>query len=105
MFLFKQDRYDQIVNTLSGGEKTRLSLAKTLSRGDNLLLLDEPTTYLDPQSQEVLLTALKEYKGTVILVSHIPNFVEELQPDKVLLLPEEKYIHYTEDILNRVRDI
>ncbi len=105
MFLFRQDRYDQIVNTLSGGEKTRLSLAKTLSRGDNVLLLDEPTTYLDPQSQEVLLGALKSYKGTLILVSHIPNFVEELQPDKVLLLPEEKYINYSEDILNRVRDI
>jgi len=103
-FLFDDDRLDQKVATLSGGEKTRLSLAKLITHNCNTLLLDEPTTYLDPTSQKILLNALKDYTGTVVLVSHVPEFVKEFQPDKVLLLPEEKFTYYEDKYIHRVRE-
>ncbi|MBI2356978.1 ABC-F family ATP-binding cassette domain-containing protein [Candidatus Dojkabacteria bacterium] len=103
MFIFKSDRLDQKVGTLSGGEKTRLAIAKLMTMNCNTLLLDEPTTYLDPASQNTLLESLKNYKGTIVLVSHVPEFVEKFKPDKVLLLPEEKFTFYEEKYLNKVR--
>lgn len=101
-FLISGDMVFQRVSTLSGGEKTRLALAKLFSQNLNVLLLDEPTTYLDPTSQEVLLEALREYKGTVIMVSHEPKFVEKLGVNKVLLMPEEKFVYYDITYLQRV---
>ena len=101
-FLISDDMVFQKVGTLSGGEKTRLALAKLFSQNLNVLLLDEPTTYLDPKSQEVLLNALREYKGTVIIVSHEPHFVGGLGVNKVLLMPEEKFVHYNPKYLDRV---
>jgi ATPase subunit of ABC transporter with duplicated ATPase domains len=101
-FLITGDMVDQRVGTLSGGEKTRLALAKLFSQNLNVLLLDEPTTYLDPASQEVLLSALKEYKGTIIMVSHEPHFVGGLGVDHVLLMPEEKFLYYDIKYLQRV---
>ncbi|HRX44361.1 MAG TPA: hypothetical protein P5059_03895, partial [Candidatus Dojkabacteria bacterium] len=62
----------------------------------------EPTTYLDVDSQSVLLLALKEYKGTIILVSHQPEFVQKLGIDKVLLMPDEKYGYFKEEYLKKV---
>lgn len=103
-FLFQESRIDQKVETLSGGEKTRLALAKLIVKNNNLLLLDEPTTYLDPKSQDILLDSLKEFKGTMVLVSHVPDFVKGVNPDKVLLLPEERYTFYEDRYLNRVRE-
>lgn len=101
-FLLTGDMVNQKVRTLSGGEKTRLALAKLFAVGHNVLLLDEPTTYLDPGSQEILLGALQEYKGTILLVSHEPNFVKELGIDKVLLMPEEYFGYYKEEYIDRV---
>jgi ATPase subunit of ABC transporter with duplicated ATPase domains len=101
-FLISNEMIDQRVDTLSGGEKTRLALAKLFSQDINVLLLDEPTTYLDPKSQEVLLEALREYKGTLILVSHEPKFVQGLGVDRVLLMPEEKYTYYSDIYLERI---
>ncbi|HCC68070.1 TPA: ABC transporter, partial [Patescibacteria group bacterium] len=101
-FLISGDMVYQRVGTLSGGEKTRLALAKLFSQNLNVLLLDEPTTYLDPTSQEILLQALREYKGTVIMVSHEPKFVEGLGVDMVLLMPEEKFVYYDIRYLQRV---
>lgn len=101
-FLISGEMVYQKVSTLSGGEKTRLALAKLFSQDVNVLLLDEPTTYLDPKSQEILLEALKEYKGTIIIVSHEPKFVDGLGIDKVLLMPEEKYVYYDSKYLDRV---
>lgn len=101
-FLISGDMVKQQVKTLSGGEKTRLALAKIFAGKYNVLLLDEPTTYLDPQSQEILLNALKEYTGTVIIVSHEPDFVRGLDINKVLLMPEEKYSYFKEEYITRV---
>ena len=101
-FLIRGDMVEQKIKTLSGGEKTRLALAKLFASRSNVLLLDEPTTYLDPDSQKILLSALKEYKGTVLIVSHQPDFVRELDMDKVLLMPEEKYAYFKEEYIERV---
>ena len=101
-FLIIGDMINQKVKTLSGGEKTRLALAKLFASRSNVLLLDEPTTYLDPDSQKILLSALKEYKGTVLIVSHQPDFVRDLNMDKVLLMPEEKYSYFKEEYIERV---
>lgn len=101
-FLISGEMVDQKVSTLSGGEKTRLALAKLFAGGYNVLLLDEPTTYLDPDSQDILLHALKEYKGTIILVSHEPHFVKELGIEKVILMPEEHFGYFRDEYIDRV---
>ena len=101
-FLITGDMVEQKVKTLSGGEKTRLALAKLFAQSLNVLLLDEPTTYLDPKSQEILLKALKEYKGTIIIVSHEPKFVKGLDVDRLLLMPEENYTYWDDTYLERV---
>jgi len=93
---------NQKIKTLSGGEKTRLALAKLFANKHNVLVLDEPTTYLDSDSQSVLLSALREYKGTILIVSHQPEFVRKLDIDKVLLMPDEKFGYYKEEYIERV---
>lgn len=90
-FLFSGDRIFQKVASLSGGEKTRLSIALLLVQKFNLLILDEPTTYLDVLSQRLILEALKLYQGAMIVVSHTPEFINELKPSRKFFLPENKW--------------
>jgi ATPase subunit of ABC transporter with duplicated ATPase domains len=73
---------------LSGGEKTRLSLALLVVSAANVLLLDEPTNNLDPASREEILGALKTYEGAVVLVTHDEGAVDALEPERILLLPD-----------------
>ncbi|MBL4903566.1 MAG: ABC-F family ATP-binding cassette domain-containing protein [Desulfocapsa sp.] len=77
-FLFQGEDADKRISLLSGGEKSRVVLATLLARPLNLLILDEPTNHLDMQSREILLEALKKFKGTVILVSHDRHFLHSL---------------------------
>ena len=87
-FLFTGDDADKPARVLSGGEKTRLSLAMLVVSSANLLLLDEPTNNLDPASREEILGALGAYEGAVILVSHDEGAVEALDPERVLIMPD-----------------
>ena len=63
---------------MSGGEKAKLRLAKLMNRETNILLLDEPTNHLDVDAKEELARALREYRGTVLLVSHEPEFYQQI---------------------------
>jgi ATPase subunit of ABC transporter with duplicated ATPase domains len=87
-FLFSGDDVHKLAGVLSGGEKTRLSLAMLVVSAANVLLLDEPTNNLDPASREEILGALRTYKGAVVLVSHDEGAVAALEPERVLLLPD-----------------
>lgn len=94
-FNFLRERIYQTVGTLSGGEKTRLSIALLMLANNNLLILDEPTTYLDIMSQKIILEALKSYKGAMLFVSHTEEFVQGLTPNRVLVLPDNVVRHWS----------
>jgi len=77
-FLFSEDDVFKPIGVLSGGERNRYALARMLMQPSNFLLLDEPTNHLDMQAKDVLLTALQEYSGTVVFVSHDRYFIDKL---------------------------
>jgi len=96
------DKVFQESSTLSGGEKTKLALAMLMVGRNNLLLLDEPTNNLDPSSREAVAAALAEWNGAIVLVSHDTEFVEQLAPTKVLVMPDGQVDYYNESWLEIV---
>ncbi|MGF7060582.1 ribosomal protection-like ABC-F family protein [Brassicibacter mesophilus] len=91
--LFGDSDMNKLVSVLSGGEKIRLSLAKLLVSEVNVLILDEPTNYLDVPSVEVLERVLKCYEGTVIFVSHDRRFINTLATN-IIDISEQKIKHF-----------
>ena len=102
MFGLTGDIARQDAGTLSGGEKTKLALAQLVAGRHNLLLLDEPTNNLDPPSRTGVATALAAWPGTMVIVSHDPDFVEALRPGRVLFMPEGRLDYWEEDLLDVV---
>lgn len=101
-FLFTQDDVLKQVNTLSGGEKARIQLAKLMLEKNNLLILDEPTNHLDIDSKEVLEQALEDYPGTLLFVSHDRYFIDRIanrvmqMSNQELLVFEGDYTYFLE---------
>ncbi len=96
-FLFSGDDVDKYVKVLSGGERNRLALAKMLLQPFNVLVMDEPTNHLDIQSKNVLKQALKNFDGTLIVVSHDRDFLQGLT-DKVYEFRDKRIKEYLGDI-------
>ncbi len=90
-FLFKADDVFKPISVLSGGEKSRIALAKTLLSPKNFMILDEPTNHLDIQSRNILIESLKDYKGTFVVVSHDRHFLDQVA--NKIWYAEEKTIH------------
>jgi ATP-binding cassette subfamily F protein 3 len=86
-FGFEGDAIEKRVDVLSGGEKIRLAFARLFMRPPNLLLLDEPTTHLDIQGRQTLEQTLRDYAGTVVLVSHDVTFVRNVATNIIALQP------------------
>lgn len=86
-FLFSGDDVKKIVHSLSGGEKARLLLTKLAMKHDNFLILDEPTNHLDIDSKEVLEQAIKEFDGTILLVSHDRYFINKVATSVLEIAP------------------
>ena len=102
MFALPGDMAFQDAGTLSGGEKTKLALAQLVAGRKNLLLLDEPTNNLDPPSRTAIAEGLRDWPGAMILVSHDPEFVEALAPQKVVIMPEGDLDYWSEDLADLV---
>ncbi|HUQ40741.1 MAG TPA: ABC-F family ATP-binding cassette domain-containing protein [Acidimicrobiales bacterium] len=92
----------QDAGTFSGGEKTKLALAQLVAGRHNLLLLDEPTNNLDPPSRSAVARSLGAWPGTMVIVSHDTEFVSELQPERVLLLPDGTLDWWSDDLMDLV---
>ena len=92
-FLFKGDEVYKPLSAMSGGERARISLLKLMLGGCNLLLLDEPTNHLDASSREALEDTLRDYEGTLLVISHDRYFINKLA-DRVLALSKDGVTEY-----------
>lgn len=98
-FLFSGDDIFKKVEVLSPGERSRVALAKISLTGANTLLLDEPTNHLDPMTQLIISDTFKNYEGTMLVVSHNLDFVDNLNINRMLLLPSGRITYYDREIV------
>ena len=93
-FLFFDDDVFKKVKVLSPGEKSRVALAKLVFSNANFLILDEPTNHLDKETQKVIANVFKEFKGTMLVVSHNEEFIKNLGISRILNLPSGIITYY-----------
>lgn len=93
-FLFYGDDVFKKVSVLSPGERSRVALAKLSLSGSNFLILDEPTNHLDPKTQMIIAETFRTFPGTMLVVSHNPDFVDNLGIERTLVLPTGKISYY-----------
>lgn len=98
-FLFSGDDIYKKIEVLSPGERSRVALAKISLSGANTLLLDEPTNHLDPMTQLIISDTFKTYEGTMLIVSHNLDFVDNLNINRILLLPSGRITYYDRNIV------
>ena len=98
-FLFSGEDVFKTVNVLSPGERSRVALAKLALTGANLLILDEPTNHLDPETQKIIADTFKNYEGTMLVVSHNLEFVDNLGIERMLMLPSGQIRYYDPEIV------
>ena len=96
-FLFHGEDVYKKVSVLSPGERSRVALAKLALTGANLLILDEPTNHLDPQTQEMIAKTFRDYEGTMLVVSHNVEFVDNLGVERMLMLPSGEIRYYDKE--------
>ena len=104
-FLFYGNDVYKKVAVLSPGEKSRVALAKISLSGSNMLLLDEPTNHLDPETQNLIAEVFKNYDGTMIVVSHNPEFVDNLGIERLLMLPDGEISYYDRSIVEHYQTL
>ena len=93
-FLFTNNEVYKKVKYLSPGERSRVALAKISINKPNLLILDEPTNHLDPETQRIIANTFKDYDGTLLLVSHNLDFIDNLNINRMLILPSGEIKYY-----------
>lgn len=98
-FLFRNEEVYKMVGLLSPGERSRVALAKLSLTGANLLILDEPTNHLDPETQVIIAETFRDYKGTMLIVSHNPEFINNLGVERTLILPSGEISYYNSKII------
>jgi len=104
-FLFFGDDVYKKINVLSPGERSRVALAKIALSKSNMILLDEPTNHLDPETQKIIADIFKSYEGTMLVVSHNLEFVDNLGVERMLVLPEGKIKYYDKSVVEYFHEI
>lgn len=98
-FLFTGDDIYKKIKVLSPGERSRVALAKISLSGANVIILDEPTNHLDPMTQLIVADTFKSFEGTLLVVSHNLEFVDNLGINRMLLLPSGRIIYYDREVV------
>lgn len=104
-FLFHGDDVYKKISFLSPGERSRVALAKLALTGANFLILDEPTNHLDPETQRIIADTFREYEGTMLVVSHNLEFVDNLGIERMLMLPSGEIKYYDPKIVSYYHEL
>ena len=103
-FFFFYDVFKKVC-ILSPGERSRVALAKLSLKGANMLILDEPTNHLDSETQLIIAETFKTFKGTMLIVSHNPDFVDNLGIERTLILPEGELSYYDRSVVEHYHEL